>query len=385
MYALTHEEFQEKINTLFYSIDKGDIFTQKEIYGNLSQVISDNYKAITRWTEDKPESKLEFLAIRKAKDEELITHQTAYECFLKVKEKFRQQDSTLEMNHLSSPEQPYYIFEEKSWVLSFAPLPMRLENLQFDTIKKHFEDDKNFHPYFDDTKSIDSEALKKYTPYIAFENGYDIEDKLVLYILVVRNIPQSYFKNLNKVSLLCLDRFDVKYSKILNNELVDDIYQKFATTITRFSVHYNYLSNAPTSEEKLIALTLDLLNLNRDLDTLQIDSKHISIIGNAIKKAKTFYKSLSMSDTKGSTSPIIGNGLNYAHLIDYLIDQNISLDMKFKYRKEIQEVVVKKKFYEHLTNRIISPTLVNKRFVSYESGQVKVLENLTKLLNINIK
>jgi len=187
-----------------------------------------------------------------------------------------------------------------------------------------------------------SQFSSDFVPAFAAVNGFYYNDKLWIYLLAV---PKE---GINK-GVLTLDKYqfgmniqqyESETEKLENLSWLvhEKILPKFIGTMQRFQESEIQLKQIPLSGSELTAIMLDMLNLNRDTESLESDRGLKRNVTNTLNIAKSYF-----DDKKNCHS-----------LLTFLAaHQQIVLSRSLILKNEVENVLIEKKAYKTILRRLL--------------------------------
>ena len=213
------------------------------------------------------------------------------------------------------------------------------------------------------------EKLRKYgfQPTIIAENGFDYNDKVMFYLLVA--LPTNY-DSMTGNGFLTISKF--RYQYYFNNEksFIEDIKEncvlKFEQGLEDFIKSYEELDKIQFSNEEQIAISLDIYNRNRNIQTLKSDGRHLNETKKFIKRAETFY---SRSESRAS------------EIIKFIISTHpINFEEEHIRIIDFKEILTEKRAYANSKRLFKGKNTNEKERAIYVAEQLRVLGEVEKLL-----
>lgn len=265
-------------------------------------------------------------------------------------------------------------------------------------------------PFTNDFDKDQSTVLSDYTILLAMLNGYDYDDEMKFFVLVQQkerdserdsnlrfrqnyeamdNVERKRKDNNNFTDrlYLTLDSFSVSlshYGKEFSNpidrngDILDEVIfndaklvSSFRHSLLQFARVMAAFSEEKTNREKLIALSLDIHNINRDASRIKNDTRHADDLTGRIKIANDYYCNIS----------------NHAlsHLISYIFHSTFIDIRDIKdFREKVRAILTKKQAYRSIVNWLHPFMRDNyKRYRDHVQAQVEVYRRTCELLGLS--
>jgi len=334
---------------LFFTVEKSPL---RAIIDN-SMVTPDNYIVLHR--------QQQFLGIKPKEKEEqdvfFIEHNLAYQCGKVLAESL---SPTLVHNMSFSNDlknQAFIFIGENDF-----------DTRQDSFLPAHELEEKNIFDIYD---RATLQQLKRYgfKPTIAIENGYDYNDRVMFYLLV--GLPLSARRN----GYLTISKYKFQKQTIKNilaggaKELViDDVKKhsvgKFRSDLKAFVNRYKQLNQIHLDPKSLTAITLDVFNKNRNLETLKSDGNLLRDIQLFTEKAMSFFK--------GSTQA--------SEILNFIIRYHyLDLDHSTVSEHNIRDVLIEKKAYARLKRIYSGKNEQEQERAKYFSHQMDAFQKILEL------
>lgn len=216
-------------------------------------------------------------------------------------------------------------------------------------------------------------ALSDYTIVLAMQNGYDMDDKMRFHLLVRKKAVQRAFTfsqhtDINNEEFLTLDSFTVvvkRNSAFYKNpigkntnaiwELItessNNIISSFNGALVTFAKMMIGFDIIVEQRESLIALTLDIHNINRNISRLANDLSHAHDVRKFILRTDEYFRRFKVH--------------YLSHLVSQLF-QSVSYEINITnvFRDKINEMLTNKRAYKTLHTFLYD--MVSKKYKNYE-------------------
>lgn len=226
-------------------------------------------------------------------------------------------------------------------------------------------------------RETDLSILARIKPTIAFVNGFDYDDNLVFFLLV-QLIP-SRGAGKGHPKYLTIGRYEVSNDakakvrntnvwkeqiQILRDDLLNIALTKFKLKYEEFQNTISYLESLPATSEELIAVALDVQNINRSLSTIRKDQTLRKRLNDEIRNTEFFFKKKN----------------NFGAVVEYLI-RIIEVDFSEEtiFKNKFSKVFEQKTAYKEIIRRLVTyndPLAIQR----YVKGNVKLLNDVKEVL-----
>jgi hypothetical protein len=209
-----------------------------------------------------------------------------------------------------------------------------------------------------------------FVPVIASVNGFDFNDKLRFYLLATsKEGIQNGFLTIGKFGLHAdvQKKYTQAHSDYQKTEILEeailDFSGSFAKEMNRFQEYESALRVIESTPEELVAIALDLYNINRRIQSVSSDTNLKRRVIREYNQAKPFFE----------------KGTNLGMLLDYMSQVSVEFSHEEQERADIELLLQERKAYSNLINRLLKgKNKDEKERDKYIKSQLKAIADLKK-------
>jgi len=270
----------------------------------------------------------------------------------------------------------WYNSENKNWAAFFISSSTSLSKIIKDKFIGKKQNEKFQNISFED---IDIADFDKFEPIIGVTNGFDYEDNLAFYLILV--IPDTILSN--QTQLLSISDYklsenqvdtllDISTPKKRCQKVIEYLEyfasKKFNSAITDFVFYYNTFRKIKINLDLLTPISLDIYDKNRSYTSIELDEKLRNSLDYLIKTGYDFF----YTNEKGDLSAII----DFIMRINLFDLENHSLP-----REKVEQIFVQKKPYRK-SIRIFTKFNQQANIERYSNEQAATFSEVKKILKL---